>query len=84
MVMLTLGTNVVTSWWASEKMRKRFEYAEADPPRWKQEFDDAVGKRVARPFTDEMETVGFWTRQVKGLFPMIGAILLINGAISKR
>jgi hypothetical protein len=83
MVMLTLMSNVLASWWASEQHRKRLEYAEADPLRWTTEFNNAVGKRTPWPFTKTMERVGYWTRQIKGAFPIIGAILLMIGAIVK-
>jgi hypothetical protein len=83
MVMLTLMSNLVGSWWASEAHRKRLEYAEADSARWAAEFNSATGTRTPWPFTARMERAGYWMRQIKGACPLIGALLLIVGAIVK-
>ena len=83
MVLLTLGANVVGSWWASEEHRSIFEFAEGHDKEWKEQFEDAKGKRTAWPFTKRMEQVGFWLRQIKGSFPLISGVLLLIGAIIK-
>jgi len=83
MVMLTLASNVIGSWCLSESLRRRFEWAEGNKLVWQQEFNDAVGKRVAFPFTSFHERAGFWMRQIKGTFPLLGGLLLIIGAIVK-
>jgi len=83
MVMLTLASNVIGTWCLSESIRRRFEWAEGHEADWKTQFDDAVGKRVPFPFTTFHESVGFWMRQIKAVFPLIGAIFLIVGAVRK-
>ena len=79
-VILTLACNVIGAWFMIESLRKRFEWAEGHSAEWKREFDDAVNKRVAFPFTDSQELIGKGIRQVKGLLPLIGGLLLIIGA----
>ncbi len=83
MVMLTLGINVIGAWILSESMRMRFDWAEGHCTEWQQQFDNAAGQRDPFPFTRFHESVGFWMRQIKAIFPLIGAILLIVGAIQK-
>jgi len=83
MVMLTLSSNLIGSWWASEAHRKQFEYAEENPTRWESEFEEAKGKRTAWPFSDNMESVGRGMRRIKVSFPLIGGLLLVIGAVCK-
>jgi hypothetical protein len=81
MVLLTLGCNVVGAWILSESIRNRFEWAEGHSDQWDKAFKDAVGERVPFPFTKFHESMGFWMRQIKGLFPIVGGLLLLIGAI---
>lgn len=81
MVMLTLACNIVASWSLTESLRKRFEWAEGHSREWDRDFENAKGVRTPFPFTGFRENMGFCVRQIKGLFPLIAAILLVIGAI---
>lgn len=83
MVILTLASNVIGSWYLSESLRRRFEWAESHEAEWKKEFDEAVGKRDPFPFLERHERAGLLVRQIKGLFPLIGGMFLLIGAILK-
>ena len=82
-VLVTLGSNVIGSWFLSESLKSRFEWAESHPEDWEKQFELAAGKRDPFPFTNQHEWVGLIVRQVKGLFPLVGGMLLIAGAILK-
>jgi hypothetical protein len=83
MVILTLAINVIGSWYFSESLRRRFEWAESHSTQWEKEFQDAVGARTAFPFIEAHEKIGFWLRQVKGLLPLVSGAFLIVGAVIK-
>lgn len=83
MVMLTLAINVIGSWFLSESIRKRFEWAESHDAEWRAKFEEAKGKRDSFPFLPRHERVGLIVRQIKGLFPLIGGAFLIVGAVLK-
>lgn len=82
-VLLALGCNVIGAWVLSERMKARIGYGEADRTRWAKEFEEASGKNVAWPFTDDMEVIGMLTRRLKATCTLLGGIFLIVGALRK-
>lgn len=83
MVLLAMILNMVGAYIMSEWMRLRFEYAESDSDRWKEEFKEYSGERNARPFTKGIEMAGIALRVIKVGLPLVGGLFLIVGAMLK-
>jgi hypothetical protein len=81
LVLLSLGISLAGSKWMSELHRVRYEYAESDPARWEREFTASVGRRVAWPFTDDIERLGRILRLCKTWLPLGGGVLFLAALI---
>lgn len=78
-VILSLALSLIGSWYMAELHRRRFEYAEADVPRWRREFNDTMGKINPWPFTSGIENAGSLLRWFRMLLPLVaGAFFLIG------
>jgi hypothetical protein len=82
-VMLSLATSVVGTWLLCEGHRRRGEYGDCDPKRWKQEFTQFANKKNPWPFTRFIECTASWSRNLKAGFVLLGAAFLIVAAIVK-
>ncbi len=86
LVVIGLGLGVAGAKWMGELHRKRIDYAESDPSRWKKEFDETTGKRDPWPFTAGIESLGSWTREAKTWLPLLAGVfflIAIGAAISQ-
>jgi cytochrome bd-type quinol oxidase subunit 2 len=79
-VMVALLVNVIASYAMSELHKSRYKYAEEDTDRWYNRFIECAGTPDPFPYTKLIERVGFWTRLLKLLLPLVGGALLIAGA----
>lgn len=82
LVVLSLGISLGGAKWMSEMLRHRYEYAEGDPIRWKQEHEASAGVRVAWPFTDNIELLGRVLRECKTWLPIVSGVLFLLGLIN--
>jgi hypothetical protein len=83
MVLLALASNVIGAWILSESLRKRVAYGEGNADQWKKEYEEAVAKDVAWPFTDAIQNAGKYMRWIKAAFTLASGFCLIVGAIRK-
>ena len=60
-----------------ELHRKRIEYAEEDPDRWKKEFQATLGRKDPWPFSDWIEKLGRLLRVCRTWIPILGGILFL-------
>ena len=81
LVLLSLGISLAGSKFMSEMHRECYEYAESDLDRWKSEFDDSIGKRIAWPFTKTIERLGRVLRECKTWLPIGGGVLFLLALI---
>ncbi len=76
----TLLVSAVTALVMSQAHDKRHEYAEADPARWNQEFEDvkkAAGRTNPWPYTRRIECIGNWSRWARCLLPVAGCVFFL-------
>jgi hypothetical protein len=70
--------------WLSFAMRwlhmRRYKYAEDNADRWRDLFVKCAGTSDPFPHTKTIEWVGFVTRIIKFVLPLVGGVLLIIGA----
>lgn len=78
-VILSVGTSLLGAKIMSELHRKRLEYAESDPARWKEEFDAAHGRSDPWPYTRVIEALAFLFRWCKTWLPLAGGALFLAG-----
>lgn len=83
LVFLALGSNVIAALMLSEFLRSHIGYAEGHIETWDEEYNAAIGKDVAWPFTDRIQNTGRTMRWIKAGFTIASAICLIIGAILK-
>jgi hypothetical protein len=70
-----LWIGLLATWRMSEALRKRIDYAEADPAEWAKEFEKYRGRSVPWPFTEGIDQLGIWLRRIKTFTPIAGGIL---------
>jgi hypothetical protein len=83
MVMIALGSNVIAALMLSESLKKQMDYGEGHAEVWANQFEQAIGKNVAWPFTDTIQNTGRIMRWIKGCFTIAGAMCFIIGVIVK-
>ena len=83
MVLLALASNVIGAWVLSESLRERVAYGERNATQWTVEFQQAIGKDVAWPFTNAIQNTGKYMRWIKAGFTLVSGICLIVGAVTK-
>jgi hypothetical protein len=84
MVMLTLGLNVLVVWRLTESIKKRSDWAETSKEEWTKMYEAyKLEPDIYFPFTPFQDRMGSWARWIKAIFPLLGALLLIYGAITK-
>lgn len=77
LVLLCLAVNLLGAKRMGELHRKRVEYAESDSGRWGKEFSDTADKRDPWPFTNEIENLGRWMRELKAWLPIAAGLAFL-------
>ena len=83
LVVLSLGISLLGAKWMSEAHRKCYEYAEGNLEQWAAEFRESIGKRVAWPYTENIEFIGRVLRECKTWLPVgSGTLFLVALVLS--
>jgi len=74
-VVIGLWLALLTTWFMGEALRKRIDYAEADPSRWAREFEESRGISAPWPSTEGIDQLAILLRMIKTFTPIAGGIL---------
>lgn len=74
LILNLIGTKLMSEW-----LCKQVNWAEANPESWSNQYKKSLGTSDPWPFTKEIDTLGWYLRQVKTWLPIISVVLLIIG-----
>jgi hypothetical protein len=77
LVVLGLGISLIGAKMMGESLRRRIEYAEANPGQWRTEFQKTHGLNDPWPFTKIMERDGRILRECKTWLPIAGGLFFL-------
>lgn len=72
---LFLALNLIGEWCLSHRLKRQYEYAEANQQRWKDEAERSDGKVVSWPYTSAIDRISSSLRFLKVTMPFAAAIL---------
>lgn len=81
LILLFLALNLSLTRLLVELLRKRYFYAEGNPSRWAQEFEQNKGKAVAWPSTNMIDGIARALREVRTWFPLLAGGTLLVGIL---
>jgi hypothetical protein len=80
-IILAIAIHLIGCKQLGESLRRRIKYAEADPQRWRREYEASYGKAGHWPFTAATDGIARMLREVKTWFPLIAGGLFVIGLL---
>lgn len=72
LVILGMGCNLVATFLIGKSLSERIGYAEADLPRWQNEYSQNVGKRTPWPYSERSVMLSRIARHIRLWVPILG------------
>ncbi len=79
LVIISLGLGLLGTKWMSELLRRRIDYADADSKRWQREWDATTSLVDPWPYTEGIDLLGRWLRELKAWLPIAAGALFLLG-----
>ena len=80
-VIFSLGVSLIGYWYLGGQLRRRIEYAEGNPAKWREEFIENEGKATAWPSTERIDAVARRFRFLRTFLPVIGGAFFLIALI---
>ena len=77
LVIATLALSLLGAYIMGHLHQRQIEYAAEDPARWEEDCKRSFGKVDPWPYTDGIETLGRWTREVKTWLPLVSGVCFL-------
>ena len=77
LVFIFLGLNLLATRWMIKWHYEQYLYADANPERWKKDFERSKMEQTAWPYTKRIQRLGVWLRRLKVWAPVMAAVLFI-------